>query len=388
MREKFFTIFKDIPDNPAERLDSEIREVIKSGNFRFDTHTYILNTDFYPPKYFSLRLPFLVNTDFLEYLDEKLNRFFYETDEFSRFLNLLRLLKENTVEELAKYLININPHNTVFFVLSMDFTGIEPKPSKSFSLQLEALKLVKEKFPGKFLLFYSFNPKNILNPDLLNKAFSEDYGFWGISLYPSLGFLPSHPLLMQAYEFFEKKNIPVITNSGDCIVHTTKSFLNLPYWDFEMKQNRFVLRKQKKLFLFRNQYVNFFNNPENWKVVLKKYPRLRLCFAHAGGSSEWTGNAKPKNWLLTILELMEYYPNVYADISYLIGYQDFIKNFIELFEKNELFASRVLFGTDFPYLLLEGDFIKIRSKFVNSISSEMFRKIAVENPLRFLGLEV
>jgi hypothetical protein len=55
-------------------------------------------------------------------------------------------------------------------------------------------------------------------------------------------------------------------------------------------------------------------HPKNWRPVLERYPRLRLCLAHFGGD-EWRGDGVDSDWVREIVELTAEYPNVYTDMS-------------------------------------------------------------------------
>ncbi len=379
-------LYKIIPDNPEDRLRYQLKEKLKSGDFIFDVHTHIFNAEFLPKKYFSLRLPYIVDTEFLIYVNENLQEDMIGEDKLLYFIKYFKFLQKNSTEKIAEHLLSNTPRNMIFFSLSMDFTGIEPKPEKSYALQVEKIKQIADTYPDRFIPFFSINPKNISNPLMLPRVFSEKYRFFGVSLYPSLGFMPSHPTLMNLYEIFESKKVPIITNSSYSNVHTTKNLQKVIYWEYDCEEDKFKLKKQTKIFWFKNQFITFFNNPKNWENVLKKYPNLYLCFAHSGGWEAWIEKSKSA-WLYSILDLMERYPNVYADISYLIALEGFTQKFLDLFHKNKVFADRVLFGTDYHFVMIEGHYNTIRTKFINAVGSEVMHKIARVNPLKFLSLE-
>jgi predicted TIM-barrel fold metal-dependent hydrolase len=61
------------------------------------------------------------------------------------------------------------------------------------------------------------------------------------------------------------------------------------------------------------------SSPQYWHAVLKEYPKLRLCLAHAGGGSSWFSDTRwPKNDDFDYLawDLATTYENVYLDLSY------------------------------------------------------------------------
>ena len=77
--------------------------------------------------------------------------------------------------------------------------------------------------------------------------------------------------------------------------------------------------------------IDDFSSPDSWKKVLEKYPKLKICLAHFGGSRFMDGtffsldgssyNAENENdtiyycWMNKISELIKEYDNVYTDLS-------------------------------------------------------------------------
>lgn len=61
------------------------------------------------------------------------------------------------------------------------------------------------------------------------KVFSEksEHKFFGVKIYPSLGYLPSNPQLMEIFGLCEKKRIPVTAHCSGAIVHTGKGILKI-----------------------------------------------------------------------------------------------------------------------------------------------------------------
>ncbi len=371
-----------------ERLNSEILSLFQNDNFRFDVHTHVFNKDFIPDKYFEIRMPYLVNTNFLKHLESILEYVSdEEEDRFYHYAYFIDFVSKNSMMEIAEYMLNNTPSNTIFCPLMMDFSkGISGKLNKDIFEQIDEMKEIRDKYPASFLPFVAIDPNNPKYLDVFEKAFSEKYGFFGVKVYPSLGYLPSHPHLMKIFELCSAYDIPVTTHSGSGSVHTNKTSLYLKYYDINSK-NEIFLRNERKKFLFKKQYERFFNKPQNWEPVLKAFPNLRLNLAHFGGEKEWEANGiKSREWTYRVFDLMERYPNVYSDLSYIIHIPEMHQRYIDLFEKNELVANRTLFGTDFYMVSIEGKYKEIRSQFVNKIGSKIMHKISVENPLKFLNL--
>jgi len=385
----YLKIFKQLPKDPQERIRQSMRSLIENGDFRFDIHTHIFNREYIPNKYFEIRMPYLVNTDFLEYVDEIFTQLgeISEGEDLLNYALFIDFATRHSMENIAEYLINNSPKNTIFVVIALDlFQSIEGKVKKEYIQQLEDTAKIRDKFPSLILPFFEVNPTNPDIDYIIEKAFLE-YGFFGIKIYPSLGYLPSHPKLMQLYELCEEWNVPIITHSAFSNLHTTRNLIPLEYFTINQKGQPYKI-SQKKLFLFKKQYINFFNNPKNWEVVLKTFPNLRINFSHIGGVNDWDGRVKTDiNWSFRIFDFMERYKNIFSDISYTFYIDTFVELLTTILYRNKLLGERILFGTDFYMIMEKGKYKNIRSKFVLSVGSKLMEKISVENPLRFLGLE-
>ncbi len=374
---------------PEERIPVQMRQLIESGNFRFDVHTHIFNRDYIPDRYFGIRIPYMVNPDFLEYVEDVLSQVQEAgevDDKLRSYAYFIDFSTKNTMEDIAEYLIFNSPHNTIFLTIALDLeTAIDGKTAKNYEHQLNETAKVRDKHPDVILPFFEVNP-NRRDLDRLFALAFEKLGFFGLKVYPAFGYLPTHPKLMKIFELCEHYDIPVITHCGVDAAHTSQSFLTLTYQ--ELDGQKLVTRRTKKVFLFKNQFVKFFNRPQNWEPVLKMFPRLRLDFAHFGGEDDWDGNSKTdRQWTYRIYDFMERYPNVYADVSHILHLPQMpglLKNCIS---SNSLIAERTLFGTDFYMITAQGKYKDIRMRFVAEIGSDLMHKISVENPLAFLGLK-
>ena len=371
-----------------ERVNEELKKILQSGDYRFDTHIHLINKDYMPKKYLSIRMPGLIDLDFLMSIDNLMDYFKEEKDsKLINYAKFLHFISSNSIKEIAYNLINLYPKNTIFCALMLDFE-MNIEGSKKFDVfrQMDDYRKIVNEFPGVFLPFVAIDPNNPMHTEIFNKAFSKEYNFFGIKIYPSMGFMPSHPNLMKIFEICEKYDIPVITHSGSGGVYNPKSPMQLEYFELD-DGGRLKLVNQKKNFFFRKQYSKFLGDPKHWEPVFAAFPNLRVNIAHFGGYTEWDENPfNDKSTLFTVIDLMERYPNVYADISYIISQTGMSKKFLELYENNEVVANKTLYGSDFHFLKIEGDFSRIRSKFQSEVGSKVMHKISVENPLKFLNL--
>ncbi len=382
-------IFEKLPKDPVDRIPEDMRLLIRNGNFRFDVHTHIFNRDYIPDKFFEIRIPYLVNSDFLQYVEDIFSQIeeFPEGSDLLNYAYFIDFATKHSMDNIAQYMINNSPKNTIFAVIALDLQqALDGEVKKDYIDQLENLARIRDKYPDIILPFFEVNPNN---PDfelIIEKALLE-YSFFGIKIYPSMGYMPSHPKLMQLFELCEQWNIPVITHCSSNNMHTTKNLLRIEYFSFD-ENGQLELRSQKKMFLFRNQYITFFNRPQNWEPVLKTYPNLRINFSHMGGDDDWDGRPRTdRNWSFRIFDFMERYENVYSDTAYTFHLDTFIELLSEVLYRNKLLTQRILFGSDYYMIMAEGKYKNLRSKFALSLGTDLMQQISVVNPLRFLGLE-
>ncbi len=132
------------------------------------------------------------------------------------------------------------------------------------------------------------------------KILANDALFHGVKLYAPAGFSPTDPVLMGTegydgiYALCQENNIPITVHNsnggfaclstvlevrGDVllnnnIVQPTQP-LRFDYRFFSKHVSEAIAERAKKL-----------NHPRLWELVLKKYPNLRINFAHFGGSGQ------------------------------------------------------------------------------------------------------
>ena len=178
----------------------------------------------------------------------------------------------------------------------------------------------------------------------------------GIKIYPPLGFNPypsKKTLCVKYFEFYQwccDNNIPLTVHCQET------SFTS-------------GIEKEK---------VNNYTHPENWERVLEceDLSNLRINFAHFGGDHGFEGmynirkdRTKPlravpdfnkNSWTYIILEMLEKYPNAYADIS-AFDYEENSDKMEKLFTdfKNGKFGAtprafnlldKIIWGTDVPLI--------------------------------------
>ncbi len=205
----------------------------------------------------------------------------------------------------------------------------------------------------------------------------EDLGFAGIKMYPPLGYHPSYhdhqfntpevnDTLEALYDWCQTDRVPITAHCSLGGAYSTQ-----------------VIDQRKEKILGR---------PDNWQDVLRLHPGLVLNLAHYGGN--WhTYPQQPdtaSEWRQTIRQLIESYDNVYADVScnetaLAPGTSDVYFAELKTDLARDKLGDRLLFGTDWPMFYHSWNEPQFTEPFVRNLSREEFKKLACDNPRRFLG---
>ena len=330
------------------------------------------------------------------------------------------------------------PPRLVALSLDMDYMDSVPSTHmKSFQTQLEELRNLKRYYPDQLFLFLGIDPRNKKGNQLLQwarKYFEtgiEKDGivypyFCGIKLYPALGFFPFDPALDELYAYCEKNRIPVMTHCtrvgslyiGDSIEEyipdEPEMISNENSIPTEIAKKEIIerIKRYKNAGWIKNNTkgendlaCDLFCHPQNYIPLLEKYPRLKICLAHLGGSNEILNAEIEKtagtdlsqirktdgyNWFESIKTYMINYPQLYSDISYTLSSFDekkVLQKVVELLETNDKngnsLGNRILFGTDFfmtEQEKKESELFEIARRQLHAY----FDKMSTENNQRFL----
>jgi len=252
----------------------------------------------------------------------------------------------------------------------------------------------------------------------VKKYISKDKGFYGIKIYPAYGFLPFDIRLDPIWKWAADNQVPVMTHctrGGSFYLGTFDSVVNaggfrpisLNPGSSAMPSilNRIAtLVNSADSSLKRNNKVwcNIFGHPENYRPVLEKYPNLKICLAHLGGSDEVNragredkGETPGKpdyppylgpNWYREVLRLMQDYANVYSDISYTLS-DDKAMDIVTSYFSNSPLIERLMYGTDFYLTQVEdkGDEPDLITQFETKFQPEQIQLLAYRKSDNFLG---
>ena len=311
---------------------------------------------------------------------------FSSDDLFDHYAAFLEIGSSPSQADVFERLRVCYPEGTRFVALMMDmeFMGAGTV-EQGFLEQISELAALRQRYPGRLLPFVAADPRRRDVSWTVEEAL-EFEGFAGIKLYPALGYYPFDGRLANMYAYAEELRIPIIAHCSRGGIYyrgkITDGMLGHPKdptWKLGRKPN--------------SQFCAHFTDPRNYRYLLADFQKLKICLAHFGGDAEWerylagdepgTGD---ECWVSAILELMtdERYPNVYADVSYVMHDERF-HPLLKVMLGNPVVRERVLFGTDF-YLVQLDKFEREYCKALQAnLGEEDFRQIAEINPERFLA---
>ncbi len=319
----------------------------------------------------------------------------------ARIKEVIEILKSNSMEAIYKkfhdnYSIrNVDVHKgktLITILLGMDIQpGWEGSIMKDYATQTQELGKLAEKHA--VLPFLPIDPRRFENKkdkkfnelwDAFLDAFDKDKpSFYGIKLYPSLGYLPSDERIQPILQICAEKGIPVTAHCGGEMVSTFKKSIEV---------NRFgvkatISEKSRKL------NSRKLNEPTEWIKVLEKHPKLHLNLGHFGGVEAWKAkNHATSHRIKTILEMMNNSKGkVFTDFSFNLNDKKASVNFMKVLNSNieheRIVKKRCMFGTDFWVVLPMSD-IKKDQAYFSEITTGSHYAIFKDNVLDYLGIRV
>ena len=340
----------------------------------YNCHTHIFTHENIPDHYFKFYLVHLTRSRFFRWIISGGTRFallfFRKKERVRRFKAYLDSVLNDKQEENFVELQRFYPSGTRFVILPMDMALMGAgKVLEDIDAQRQELaKLAgNRQYKDVVIPFAHIDPRRVDSLQRLTKLVEEQH-FRGVKIYPPLGYGPNHPTLMdEVYPFMVEKNIPLIAHCSPGSVNSKEIPL---------------------------EEAHAFADPENYKVVMAKFPKLRICLGHFGGIDEWKrhldefSGIEKQTWLSKIRAMMNSgkYPNLYADISYTIFHFQENATLLSALLEEEHIAKKVLFGSDFYMAKNENYSEKRLSIDLRSILGEdKFWLIANTNPKLFLA---
>lgn len=408
-----------IPDSSMERTSKHVQEILKSNNFCIDSHVHLFDIKCINKSYFILRVlkdllglksttetysnlsvknaydeVSLYQEDwedvFSEELESKSSKVIApDTKGVIDIWHARKFLGFKKMEAVYKHYINdfslgkVLSKEVIVTALIMDLEiGWNVKIKKGVFEQVDELKELSNDYPVLPFLFCDPRRQNLI--ELFNYAFCGENPFFGVKIYPALGYDPSDYRLWPIYEVCEKKRIPVLTHCGGETISTDDR--RLEYYHGNGLKTDLKGKKRKEI-------AYELNNPERWRLVLEKFPNLKLNFAHFGGYETWKSPSpvvhKGQKRKEVIFEFMRTYKNVYADFSYNLVEVDLTKNLREVLSTHKDILNKSLFGTDYWVVNKEDNLLKAQKEFLRELDRnvkgiQMSNIVAIDNPKRYL----
>ncbi|MGM0407884.1 MAG: amidohydrolase family protein [Bacteroidota bacterium] len=379
----------EIADNPLTRIPGTVNKIRNKANTIYDIHCHIFDKSTIVKSYFLLRI--LDKLDAEKKFDDILDHII-DVNKDNEFDELFKIMNMNSMQEILKHYYEHFAYqkNVICTPLMMDLEeGWYFKAKKSVNKQIDELKNLMNDYA--ILPFLAVDPrkaekagKNNLY-QLFLKAFTPDNDgnqFYGIKIYPALGYLPSDKWLWPIYEICEKKKIPVTTHCGGTIIRTNRKDLNLK--GYQIIDDEVVSLKLNFVENSGKKRAEFLNNPKLWEPVLRQFPKLKLNLGHFGGTEQWKQLAETSfnETIKTINRLMGY-ENVYADFSFNIAKDSCFDVFLDYLQNNYTVRNKSLYGTDYWMVLSAGDFKKNHKEFIKRLGE--YKKLLLrQNPEKFL----
>lgn len=365
-------------------------------------HAHIFTIEHVPDNFLPvLSISWLMRNKLFKPLTDILHNLnpFTDKDSLDRYRAFVEQGLDATQQKIFDDLAKYYQPDTVFVILTMDMDRMEAgNPAKNYKQQLQELAVLKANphYKDRIIPFVCADPRRADVLDVVKDCI-ENKGFGGIKLYPPLGYYPFDDRLYGVYEYAVKYNLPIMT-------HTNKHGV---YYRGKLTDEHLKPAKLGKHFEKTNRNKNFaqnFSHPDNYLLVLKDFPTLKLCFAHFGGSDEWEAyldngeNEKGKeSWYYKIKTMLANpaYPNLFTDISYTIGsiknckqvgtIQPHLLNLLRETLQDESLKGKILFGSDFYMANIEGGEKVYSEILMQELGTEHFRQIAETNPQKYLA---
>lgn len=228
-----------------------------------------------------------------------------------------------------------------------------------------------------------------------------------------------HPIFKQAMgDGYQKLLLPDMKNVDFSINFThPMNYLCLLEEKILRRYIHSVVEKNKN-----SPLIEVFGYTNENTALLYNLSHLKLCFGHFGGEDEWhryfeqdryghsnqfaenpywgidffeTKDDKPSpgkeeqlwkftDWYSIICSMMLQYPNVYADISYILHNNEAILPLLKQTLQNEQLKKKVLYGTDFYVVRNHKSDKNMLADMMGGLQEHEFDLIARENPVEFL----
>jgi predicted TIM-barrel fold metal-dependent hydrolase len=271
-------------------------------------------------------------------------------DEFSK-REALGMLAMNEVLDLLESERAVNGINGVIrSTNSTDYYHTE-----GFDYHMNQLMDLVWTRRGELYPFVAVDPrrKGMIETVMTGKFFTGSRRFYGVKLYPRLGYHPECKPLLPLYQYCSDNGIPITFHCG------MSGFPPGIDWKWA-----------------------HYGNPLNFEPIVQRFPNLRINFAHMGS------NDPNHDWERTIVRLINTYDNVFTDLSCYTNFDE-LNAMLPYWQNNPRVQERLMYGTDFDVMFFTGNRITLQTYMENfkSIFGNDLVRMMVDNPKTFLGVE-
>jgi predicted TIM-barrel fold metal-dependent hydrolase len=357
----------------------------------YNIHTHTFTSQHVPDGFLPLNLVKLIRKKSVARLLTYILKFIVphtSNDVLERAAVFLGVGNMDSQSEILTYIQRNYPQGTKIVSLAMDFeymcAGDAPI---SYLDQLAELREMKRdsQFAEVFVPFIGADPRRDGLTDIVIDHI-DNHEFGGIKLYPPLGFFPFDDRLDEMYRYAEAREIPVLA-------HCTRGGV---YSRCEITADMRVhpITQETLPGDSNPDFTENYTHPANYRYVLEKYPKLKICLAHFGGGDEWykylrdpwPAEDTEESWLSIIMNLIRQHPNVYTDISY-TAYDKNLLPFLKVLVNMPELRPRILYGSDIYMVQLKETEREFSIYLRGYLGEEDFKQIAVTNPAEFLEIK-
>ncbi len=234
---------------------------------------------------------------------------------------------------------------------AMKWTDVQM--SLGYASHMDELKQLQDDNREAVFPFLAIDPRRPGAINLLtgqHELITPNGPFYGVKIYPALGYLPTHPNLYPVYRHCAERGIPISAHCSPSGLPTLAKQVRV--WSRDPDIEGEVVG-----FGPGRSPLRYFGHPDRWRPVLEAFASdgLKLNLCHFGGNQETMRYAEgwPGTWTGRIVDLMrDYRGHVFTDTGYHSS-GDSAESIEAILAKDPDVAEYLMFGTDYVMIMLE-----------------------------------
>lgn len=339
----------------------------------------------------------------------------------ARFLGFLTKSELRNARELSRYEFDGRVRLFVHHMMDLGpVFGQRPDGHRFIDFPTEQTRRARQldrAMAGRFIHFVAWNPYRLPNdpklaaPEplrIVQEAIRR--GAWGVKFYPPSGYRPANNDVPERppagveraqwnarYEFTADASRAAVNERLDAIND------RLFAWA-EATGTPIFAHSAGGEFSASHGYGQRNADPAFWEPVLQRYPKLRLCFAHAGGGTFWFERSfTGSGWGRAAYDLCTRFENVYCefgandDILEPNRREAFTRRITDLAatpdpKRAYAFAEKIMYGSDWFMPTTAAPRTRYLDSYreaflANDAIRQVYKKFFCQNAIRFLHLE-